>query len=134
MPRRILKDVLVVDRSTLARNMYQLLFSAVNHFRIRFADEYESLFKKSRRLRPDILVVNSNALTKPATTDFPCPAILITSKDRLDIKESVGGTEGAAVVLIEKPFYPYDLISIANRLITQTPERRRGRKVKKARG
>lgn len=128
MPPRVVNDVLVVDRSPLARNMYQLLFSAVRRFRVRYADEYESLFKKSRRLRPDLLIVNSNSLTKPASVDFPVPAILISSKDRLDIKEAVGSHRG--VVLIEKPFYPFDLISIAQRLIHRPPERRRGRKRK----
>lgn len=128
MPPRIVRDVLVVDRSTLACNMYQLLFSAVNRFRVRFSGEYETLFKKSRRLRPDLLIVNSNALERNVTLNFPSPAILIASKDRSDIREGIVGVR--SVVLIEKPFYPYDLISIANRLLAQPPERRRGRKRK----
>lgn len=126
MPPRILRDVLVVDRSTLACNMYVLLFSAQNRFRVRFAEEFESLFKRSRRLRPDLLVVNSNALPRDQKIDFPSPAILITSKDRLDLKEAVNGMRN--VVLIEKPFYPYDLISVANRLIGETKVAGRGRK------
>ena len=115
MPPRILRDVLIVDRSTLAANMYQLLFTPQNRFRVRFADEFETLFKRSRRLRPDLLVVNSNALARDGKLEFPCPAILIASKDRIDLKETLMGAKG--VVVIEKPFYPYDLISVANRLI-----------------
>lgn len=127
MPPRILRDVMVIDRSTLACNMYVLLFSAQNRFRIRFSDEYETLFKKSRRLRPDLLVVNSNALSKGQKLEFPCPAILICSKDRVDLKEDLVGHKNA--VLIEKPFYPYDLISVANRLLGEGKDGgRRGRR------
>lgn len=132
MPPRIVRDILIVDRSTLACNMYQLLFSAMNRFRVRFADEYESLFKRSRRLRPDLLIVNSNALPRQAPVNFPVPTILIVSKDRLDLRE--GAVGAGDVVLIEKPFYPYDLISIANRLIVRPPPgKKRGRK-RKTRG
>lgn len=128
MPRRILKDILVVDRSTLACNMYQLLFSSINRFRVRFSDEFQSFFKKSRRMRPDLLIVNNNAFLKGAPLNFPSPTILITSRDRIDLREGVVGMKN--VVLIEKPFYPYDLISIASRLMTQPPEQRRGRRRK----
>lgn len=109
------RDILVIDASALARNMYQLLFSPQNRFRVLFADEYESLFKRSKRLRPDLLIVNSNRLTRDAQLEFPAPTILIISKDRFDLKEKSAGLN--EVVVIEKPFYPYDLISVANRLI-----------------
>jgi hypothetical protein len=125
MPPRILRDVLVVDRSALARNMYQLLFSAQSRFRVLFAEEYQSLFKRSRRLRPDLLVANSNALDRHADVQFPCPAIVVISKDRLDLKEHLSGRKD--VVVIEKPFYPYDLISVANRLLVKAA----GRKIKR---
>ena len=115
MPPRILRDVLIVDRSTLACSMYPFLFTSQNRFRLRFSDEFASLMKRSRRLRPDLLVVNSNSLPRGNHFEFPCPTILIISEDRVDLKEEVGGKE--EVVLIEKPFYPYDLISIANRLV-----------------
>lgn len=128
MPPRVLRDILVVDRSLLACNMYQLLFSAVNRYRVRFADEFESLFKKSRRLRPDLLIVNSNALSKELTLAFPSPAILIASKDRIDLREGLHGKKN--VVLIEKPFYPFDLLSIANRLVGNKVIRMTARKRK----
>ncbi len=121
MPPRILRDVLVVDRSLLAKNMYQLLFSAQSRFRVLFAEEYETLFKRSRRFRPDLLVVNSNSLEQGAELRFPCPAILIVSKDRVDLREHVFSQKD--VVVIEKPFYPYDLISVANRLIAKAKSR-----------
>ncbi len=84
-----------------------------------------SLFKKSRRLRPDIIIINSNSLPKGQELGFPCPAIVITSRDRLDLKEQEGRRD---VVMIDKPFYPYDLISVANRLIGDQKKPRRGRK------
>lgn len=131
MPPRVLKDILVVDRSTLARNMYQLLFTPQLRFRLRFGDEYETLFKRSVRLRPDLLVVNSNALTDGnPPVRFPCPAILIISRNRHDLKEALSGSE--ETVVIEKPFYPYDLIAVANRLISRPRKTRRGRKRKVA--
>ena len=128
MPPRLLRDILIVDQSALARNMYQLLFTPQNRFRTRFTDEYQSLFKRSPRLRPDLLVVNSNALPRYVEMKFPCPTILIVSKDRIDIKEAAVDHE--AIVMIEKPFYPYDLVSVANRLIVpfskrSVPKRRR---------
>jgi hypothetical protein len=133
MPPRIFRDILVVDRSALARNMYQLLFSAQSRYRVLFAEEYESLFKRSKRLRPDLLIVNSNALPREehnADLKFPAPAIVIHSKDRVDLKEQVSGRKD--VVLIEKPFYPYDLISVANRLIFMAVEKARKAAVRTA--
>ena len=115
MPPRIFRDILVIDRSALAKNMYQLLFSAQSRYRVLFAEEYESLFKRSKRLRPDLMIVNSNTLERNAELKFPAPAILIVSKDRFDLREQTTGRRD--VVVIEKPFYPYDLISVANRLI-----------------
>ena len=126
MPPRILRDVLIVDRSSLAANMYQLLFTPQNRFRLRFANEFDSLFKRSRRFRPDLLVVNSNALARDAKLEFPCPTILIASKERIDLKETLTGAKG--VVTIEKPFYPYDLISVANRLIGEPKKPLRSRR------
>lgn len=133
MPPRILRDILVVDRSALACSMYQLLFTSPLRFRIRFSNEYASLMKRSPRLRPDLLVVNSNSLSREEEGQvigrrFPCPAILICSRDRFDLKEEMSGRSD--VILIEKPFYPYDLIALANRLINQPKGKKRGRKRK----
>jgi DNA-binding NtrC family response regulator len=133
MPPRIFRDILVVDRSALARNMYQLLFSAQSRYRVLFAEEYESLFKRSKRLRPDLLIVNSNSLPRQdrhAELKFPAPAIVIMSKDRVDLKEQAAGRKD--LVLIEKPFYPYDLISVANRLIFMAVEKARKAAVRAA--
>ena len=132
MPPRILRDVMVVDRSALARNMYQLLFSAQSRFRVLAGEEYQSLFKRSRRLRPDLLVVNSNAMERHAETQFPCPTIAVVSKDRLDLKEQLLGRKD--VVVIEKPFYPYDLISVANRLLVKTATRKGKKTGRRRRG
>ncbi len=121
MALRTFRDILVVDGSALAQNMYQLLFSAQNRFRVLYAEEYETLFKRSKRLRPDLLIVNSNRLGREAKLEFPSPTILIISRDRFDLKEKSAGLED--VVLIEKPFYPYDLMSVANRLIATNRER-----------
>ncbi len=128
MPPRILRDILVIDRSALAQNMYQLLFSASRRYRVRFAEEYQSLFKVSRRFRPDLLIINSNALEKGGTLDFPSPAIVVYSRDRVDLKEQGAGQDH--LVLIEKPFYPYDLISVANRLIASPIKRGRKKKIR----
>lgn len=128
MPPRIFRDILVVDRSALAKNMYQLLFSSQSRYRVLFAEEYENLFKRSKRLRPDLLIVNSNTLNtqdRQAELKFPAPTILIVSKDRFDLRELVAGRKD--VVVIEKPFYPYDLISVANRLIFTALERSKAR-------
>ena len=126
MPARTRYDVTIVDHSALARNMYQILFSGKDRFRLRFADEYDSLFKRSPRLRPDLLLVNCNALEKGKELKFPCPTIMIVSKKRFDLKESVPAAKFLS--LIEKPFYPYDLLSMANHLIQEkkeTPQRGR---------
>ena len=132
MPPRILRDILVIDRSMLAKNMYQLLFSAQNRFRVRFSEEYQSLFKKSRRMRPDLLIINSNSLERGTALEFPSPTILIVSKERFDLKEQVADQNG--VVLIEKPFYPYDLISVANGLAAEFKGRKRYHRRRKSRG
>ena len=128
MPARILKDVLVIDCSELARNMYSLLFTPQTRFRVRFGDEYETLFKRSVRLRPDLILINSNALPKGATVRFPSPTLLILSPDRVDLKEQVEGLRD--VIVVEKPFYPFDLVSVANSLAGRPKGRKRGRKRK----
>ena len=126
MPARIRYDVLVIDRSPLARNLYQVLFSGQERFHLSFSDEYQTLFKKSNRFRPDLLLINSNALPAGQSFDFPSSTILIASKNRFDLKESLPQSD--RLFLLEKPFYPYDLLSIAQRLIHDQKERpRRGR-------
>lgn len=129
MPARIRFDIMVVDRSPLAHNLYQLLFAGQNRFRLCFADEFHSLNKRSPRFRPDVLLVNSNTIPKDSLGDyrFPCPTIMVVSKWRVDLKEVVGGQE--KVTVIEKPFYPYDLLSMANRLTAQklVKAKRRGK-------
>ncbi len=131
MPPRILKDVMVVDASPLAQQMYSLLFTAKLRFRLRFSDEFATLHKLSPRLRPDLLVINSSALPKDASLKFPCPTLVITSKDRFDLKEQITALKNdEPILLVEKPFYPYDLISLANRLINTPKTSKRGRKKK----
>ena len=120
MPKRVRYDVLVVDRSTLARNLYQILFSNQDRFRIDFANEFTSLAKRSPRFKPDLLLVNSNAIGRGETPMFPCPTILIISKDRLDLKESLD--ESRKLFILEKPFYPYDLLSVASRMVREKRE------------
>jgi DNA-binding NtrC family response regulator len=111
---------MVVDKSPLARNMYQILFSGQNRFDINYSEEFDSLFKKSARLKPDLLIINSNALDRGKELKFPCPTIIIASKDRIDLKESAPHAKG--LYLLEKPFYPYDLLSVANRLVQDKRE------------
>ncbi|QQR81888.1 MAG: hypothetical protein IPJ69_07335 [Deltaproteobacteria bacterium] len=130
MPPRILKDVMVIDRSALASQMYALLFTPKLRFRLRFSDEFSTLHKLSPRLRPDLLVINSNSLSKDEALNFPCPTLVISSKDRFDLKEQVIQMAESSVLLVEKPFYPYDLISLANRLINSPKTSKRGRKKK----
>ncbi|MBI2082115.1 MAG: hypothetical protein HYT76_00965 [Deltaproteobacteria bacterium] len=126
MPAKIFYDVLVVDHSPLAQNMYQVLFSTNDRFRLRFSEEYESLFKRSTRFRPDLLLINSNAIAQDQELKFPSPTILIASKSRTDIKESAA--EVSDLYLLEKPFYPYDLLSIAHKMVRDKREKpRRGR-------
>jgi len=126
MPPRIRFDVVVVDRSPLAQNLYQVLFSGQSRFRLTFAEEFQSLYKKTGRLRPDLLLVNSNALERGTALKFPCPTVLIVSKNRFDLKEAT--PESAQVEVIEKPFFPYDLLSLANRMVHDKREApRRGR-------
>ena len=128
MPARILRDILVVDGSELACGMYALLFTPQTRFRVRFAEEYESLFKRSARLRPDVMLINSNSIPRGVALNFPCPALLILSPDRLDLKEQTEGMP--AVVVVKKPFYPYDLVSLANKLVGMPRGKKRGRKKK----
>lgn len=126
MPARIFYDILVVDHSLLAQNLYQVLFSTNDRFRLKFSEEYESLFKRSARFRPDLLLINSNAVPQDHELKFPCPTILIHSKNRNDIKETA--PEIPDLFLLEKPFYPYDLLSMTHKMVRDKREKpRRGR-------
>lgn len=126
MPARIRYDVTVIDRSPLARNLYQVLFSGQDRFRINFTDDYSGFFKRSPRLRPDLLLINSNSLEPGTELKFPCATILITSRNRTDLREM--GTENRQLALLGKPFYPYDLLSQAIRMVRDKREApRRGR-------
>ncbi len=131
MPQRTRYEVRVVDPSPLARNMYQILFSGQEHFRVTFSDDFASLAKQSVRFRPDLLLVNGNLLKEkvpPAgpAPKFPCSTIALVSRGEMDLKEAF--SEIRDLSLLEKPFYPYDLLSLANRLIHDRQETpRRGR-------
>lgn len=108
--------LLVIDRSSLARNMYELLFRDLPGFRIEFAESSDGLMDRQRRARPHVVLVNSNALEKLVRPDFvdEYPTVILSSPDRLDLKALV--QDHTMITLVEKPFYPYDLITVINRV------------------
>lgn len=143
MRRTSILRLLVIDRSELAKNMYELLFRDLPGFRIEFASDGEGLLTRQRRARPHVILVNSNALEKNQIPDFlsEYPTVILAAVDRLDLKALP--QENEKVTLVEKPFYPYDLITVINRVASyHNPMSRRiepppapsRRRVKSARG
>jgi len=112
--------LLVIDHSALARNMYELLFRNLPGYQLEFADSAEGLTDRQRRARPHVVIMNSNALThvteNAAAFAFVAeyPTLLLNAPDRLDLK--MLAREHDKVHLVEKPFYPYDLITEINRI------------------
>ncbi|MBI1909611.1 MAG: hypothetical protein HYS22_05525 [Deltaproteobacteria bacterium] len=119
MKKTILKKVVVVDSSLLAKNMYGTLFSALPACEL---DYWENAQPLSEKKKQDLLIVNSNTIPQGTVVSFPpsVPVILLVSRDRFDLKEQYGGS--LQVSLIEKPFYPYDLLSEVNRLLGDSPK------------
>jgi len=116
MRRTATLRLLVIDRSELAKNMYDLLFRDLPGFRIEFASDGNDLMTRQRRARPHVVLVNSNALEKNAAPDFirEYPTVILAAPDRLDLQALIQDYE--KVTMIEKPFYPYDLITVINRV------------------
>lgn len=109
----------VVDRSVLARNMYNLLFRDLPGFRVEYGDTLDGLTKRQRRARPHLILVNGNALSDGTVVLDAClvaeyPTIVLASPSRTDLKELAWREQN--ITLVEKPFYPYDLIAIINRV------------------
>ena len=116
MRRTAILRLLVIDRSELAKNMYALLFRDLPGFRIEFASDSQGLLDRQRRARPHVILINSNALERNNTPAFlsEYPTVILASPDRLDLKALV--QEYDKVTMVEKPFYPYDLITVINRV------------------
>lgn len=108
--------LLIIDRSVLAKNMYELLFEDLPGFHLEFAESGEGLSERQRRARPHVILVNSNALEKEEEPDYlsEYPTIILLAPDRQDLKAAAQQHE--TVTLVEKPFYPYDLITVINRI------------------
>ena len=132
--------LLIIDRSELAKNMYELLFRDLPGYRIELADSADGLADRQRRARPHVILVNSNALEKSVEPAFVAdyPTVVLGAPDRMDLKALAREHDNVAIV--EKPFYPYDLITIINRVASKyhplsssmepapAPKRRRMRK------
>lgn len=116
MRRTSILRLLVIDRSELAKNMYQLLFRDLPGFRIEFADNGEGVMTRQRRARPHVILVNSNSLEKNGAPEYirEYPTVILASPERLDLRALAQDNE--KVTLVEKPFYPYDLITVINRV------------------
>lgn len=104
----------IIDRSELAKNMYQLLFESLPDYKVEFLDNGDDLADRQRRARPHIVLVNSNAIEKGEDPQFlkDYPAVLIASADRIDLRALVDANDQLS--LVTKPFYPYDLITEIN--------------------
>ncbi len=136
--------LLVIDNSELAKNMYGLLFQDLPGYRVEFAEKLEGLEERKRRARPHVVLLNSNAVSREDSevkamaflADYP--TVIVSALDRLDLKDLARQHDN--VELIHKPFYPYDLITVINRVASThhplsgstepapAPKRRRMRK------
>lgn len=118
MPRLAYKRVLILDRSTLAKNMYTLLFDKVTRFKFEYAESLEVL-SQERDKPVDFIVANSNIFKKWDNDfpDFPAPTLLLISNDRLDLRNHY--SQSPHIQFMPKPFYPYELLS---EIIAQEPQ------------
>jgi len=116
MRRTAILRLLIIDQSELAKNMYELLFADLPGFRIEFATKDDDLSERQRRGRPHIILLNSNSVDRSEAPDFigEYPTVLLLSPDRQDLKTLA--RENERITLVEKPFYPYDLITIINQV------------------
>ncbi len=116
MRRTATLRLLIIDRSVLAKNMYELLFQEIPGFRIEFAESTEGIEERQRRGKPHLILINSNAIPQGDRISFAeeFPTVLMGSADRQDLKAIA--REQDKVTFVEKPFYPYDLITIINRV------------------
>ena len=129
MHRVAAKRILIVDASLLAKNMYRLLFMNLPGYEV---DYWEKLAPFSGKKGPHLIILNSNALSVGQSVDLPTttPVILLASKGRTDLHESFQSKK--EVTFIEKPFYPYDLLSEINRILVKQPKvKKRGRPLKR---
>jgi hypothetical protein len=106
--------VLIIDKSVLAQNMYQLLFGGQSAIKLEFGESADGLIERQRRARPHIVLVNSNAIEHSEQPEFfsHYPTVVLVSPNRVDLKELAQDCD--LVTLLEKPFYPYELITVLN--------------------
>jgi DNA-binding response OmpR family regulator len=123
MPRRRKLHLLIIDRSVLARNMYTLLFANPGYYYLSYADDVDKLKKLRTHEKPDILILNSNVLGRGESFQRGrIPTILLCGADRHDLREEYEGAKGLA--LVEKPFYPYGLMSIVSQLLNSQTKKK----------
>ncbi|OGP17716.1 MAG: hypothetical protein A3I75_06130 [Deltaproteobacteria bacterium RIFCSPLOWO2_02_FULL_50_16] len=115
MPRRRKLHLLIIDQSALARNMYTLLFGYSEGYALQYAESIEKLNRLKTHEKPDVLILNSNAIARGASFQRGrVPTLLLCSADRADLKEEYAAMKSLTVV--PKPFYPYDLILLVNQM------------------
>lgn len=109
--------------------MYQLLFAKAGLYDISYWDRPDKLSD----LQPDLLILNSNVLSRDA--DFPedqkLPTILLCGKERIDLRERAESRP--EITIIEKPFFPYDLLSAVNQILSSKTKKKPKTGRKKAR-
>ena len=131
MPRRRKLHLLIIDHSMLAQNMYDFLFSGAHQgsYHLNFIDSISKLKKLRIHEQPDVLILNSNAIERDEVLHRgKIPTLLLCSADRTDLKESYAEAKG--MILVDKPFYPYDLLLLINHLVQN--HTKKTSKVKKA--
>ncbi len=120
----------IIDRSVLARNMYQLLFADLPGYRVEYGENGKGLAGRQRRARPHLVIVNGNAFQESEQDDRTFleeySTILLVSPTRSDLKEFAQQKDNITVV--QKPFYPYDLITVINRIAGASQIIRRSKK------
>ena len=130
MSRRRKLHLLIIDKSVLARNMYALLFANPGAYFVNYADSVDKLKKLKTHEKPDVLVLNSNVIGRGEPLNRgKMPTLLLCSPDRLDLKDEYEG-EHKDLILVEKPFYPYNLLSWIHSLAQIKAKKAKPRKSK----
>lgn len=132
--------MLVVDNSLLATNMYRLLFAGHPEWEVDYASDLgpiTQLKKGGRTGSWQVVIINTGVVgrdpglllqtmqSRPALKNVP--KIFLISPGQGALKDDLSRLPTAT--LVQKPFFPYDLIMQLNRIILQN----NGQKKKPAR-
>lgn len=121
MPRRLL----VIERSPLARNIYNMILSKLDEISLSSAEASDSISEiEQKALDADLLIISGSTLAdrkgefldlvKKVSKNNDIPCLLLVKEGHISDWSSFAGLK--KVKIIERPFFPKDFMAVVQEL------------------